>query len=151
MGKNLWKIISLTLIIVIIIAISLFYFYKRQLLPPNFIRVSIGHDVLLGEIANTPAERELGLANRHRLSANQGMIFIFDHPDRYGFWMKDTLIPLDMFWIDANKTIVDIKSDVLPETYPEVFTPKELALYVLETNAGYAKSHGIEIGDKINF
>ncbi len=115
------------------------------------IQISIGHDNLIAEVAETEAERQLGLGNRKQLAADAGMLFVFNHPERYGFWMKDTLIPLDMIWIDENKKIVDIKSDVLPSSYPKVFYPQSTALYVLETSAFFATKHELKIGDKLIF
>lgn len=117
----------------------------------KFVKVFVGHIMILAETAETPAERELGLGGRENLAENHGMLFIFDIPDYYGFWMKDTLVPLDMIWIDQNKKVIDIKQDVLPTTFPEVFYPKERALYVLETRAGAVQSGQINIGDLVSF
>ena len=74
------------------------------------------------------------------------MLFVFAKPDYYGFWMKDTLIPLDMFWLDDKGQVVSMALDVATSSYPAVFYPTEPALYVLETNAGFARAHGIATG-----
>ena len=103
------------------------------------------------EYAVTPDERAIGLSNREFLATGTGMLFIFDTEDIYSFWMKDTLIPLDILWINSNMDVVYIKRNALPESYlknpPDVFTPDANALYVLETNAG--ELDDIEVGDRV--
>ena len=74
------------------------------------------------------------------------MLFVFPKDDRYGFWMKDMLIPLDMFWLNAQGHVVYIAENVATSTYPNVFYPTEPARYVLETVAGFARVHNIVIG-----
>ncbi len=105
------------------------------------------------EIAQTAAEREKGLMFREKLNSENGMLFVFPQSKVYGFWMKNTLIPLDIIWIDENKTIVDVKEDVLPckEEKCEVYYPNKEALYVLEINAGLAKEKNLSVGEKVEF
>jgi len=111
----------------------------------------VNNNVLNIEIANTPQEREHGLCCRKLLPANAGMLFVYDMPGDYHYWMKDTLIPLDMYWIDASKTIIHIESNVPPASYPKIFGASSPALYVLETNAGYAAKHKIQVGSRVSF
>ncbi len=92
-----------------------------------------------------------GLSGRESLSFNEGMFFVFQKPDKYGFWMKDMLFPLDIIWIDQNFNIVHIENVVVPETYPKIFTPESDSLYVLEIKAGEVQKLGIKIGDKVKF
>ena len=77
------------------------------------------------------------------------MLFVFEKEDVYQFWMKDTLIPLDMIWIDEGGKIVFIKENAEPcESEPcESFVPDGKAKYVLEINGGMTKLRGIDIGD----
>ena len=105
------------------------------------------------EIAQTAAEREKGLMFREELNNEKGMLFIFPQSEKYGFWMKNTLIPLDIIWIDENKTIVDIKENAMPCKVKkcEVYYPDKEALYVLEINAGLAKEKNLSVGDKVDF
>lgn len=107
---------------------------------------TLGGVSLTVELATTSAAQQLGLGGRTNLPANHAMLFIFKTPGYYGFWMKDTLIPLDMFWLDGSSTVVSFKEDIQPDTYPEVFYPEVPARYVLETNAGFAVAHGIATG-----
>lgn len=102
------------------------------------------------EIADTPSERERGLMNREDLGENSGMFFIFDSEGEYSFWMKNTLIPLDLIWISENLEVVDVKTaePCAPE-FCDIYTPKGSAKYVLEINAGEAERFGITTGEKI--
>lgn len=114
-------------------------------------RLYIGHTVLSLLIADTPALQEKGLGGRLSLRKDFGMLFIFDHPDSYGFWMKDMNFSLDLFWISADWRIVTIKEDVSPLSYPEAFFPDAPARYVLETNAGFARAARVKVGDRVTF
>lgn len=66
------------------------------------------------EIAKTVIERAKGLMFREKLDENKGMLFIFPTVEKHGFWMKNTLIPLDIIWIDESNKVVYIKKNVLP-------------------------------------
>lgn len=98
------------------------------------------------DYATTTAARERGLGGRTSLPGDYGMLFVFPKDDRYGFWMKDTLVPLDMFWLDDKGQVVYIAQDVATSTYPSVFYPSAPARYVLETIAGFARAHSIATG-----
>jgi uncharacterized membrane protein (UPF0127 family) len=104
------------------------------------------------EIADTESKRRLGLMFRKNLPENQGMLFIFEREDRYSFWMKNMQISLDIIWIDKDKRIVDIKTNVPPcNDYCEGLTPRDKAQYVLEVNTGFAEKNIIKIGDRVDF
>ena len=103
------------------------------------------------ELAETPDEVTIGLMHRESLDEDAGMLFIFEDEDFRYFWMKNTLIPLDMIFIDSTLTIVDIKKDVQPcEADPcPLYPSADIAMYVLEVNAGFSEKNGIGIGDKV--
>jgi len=105
------------------------------------------------EIANTPKEHAIGLMNRKYLDSDSGMLFIFNAEDKYFFWMKNTLIPLDIIWLDKNKKIVFIKQNAKPcEADPcKTFGPNKNAKYVLEINNGLAEKIGIEEENYLEF
>jgi uncharacterized protein len=105
------------------------------------------------EIADTDAARLRGLQGRFALDEGAGMLFVFPQEDLVSFWMKDTLIPLDMIWLDRDLQVVDIKADVPPcrENPCPVYTPAARALFVLEINAGAAKAFNIKTGEKAVF
>ncbi len=97
------------------------------------------------EVADTDAKRERGLMFRTSMPADHGMIFIFDTADKYGFWMKNTEIPLDILFLDDAAKIVDIRT---MQPHDETPTPPDSpALFAIELNAGTAQSLSIGKGD----
>ena len=104
------------------------------------------------EIAKTESERERGLMNRSTLEEGRGMFFIFDKQGTYPFWMKNTLIPLDIIWIGANNKVVYIAENVQPckTIICPLINPGVPAKYVLEVNANISKSLDLKIGDKVD-
>ena len=105
------------------------------------------------EIATNDLERAQGLQNRQKLDEDKGMLFIFSYQDVYPFWMKSTLIPLDIIWLDYNKRIVHIKHNAPPCQTPlcPTYTPSEDAIYVVELNGGVAEKINLKIGDVGSF
>ena len=101
------------------------------------------------DIADTPAEQEQGLSGRPPLAPDTGMIFIFDKPDNYGFWMKDMNFPLDIIWISSDLHIIHIEKNLTPQTYPTVYYPNVPTQYVLEISAGQTDQNNIKIGDLV--
>lgn len=100
------------------------------------------------EIAETHDEKAKGLMFRESLCDNCGMLFVFGDLDYRSFWMKNTLIPLDIIFVDDNFLIVDIKYEV-PCTTEICDTYSNKAKYVLEVNGGFTKENNINVGDKI--
>ncbi len=105
------------------------------------------------EVADTDLKRKIGLMNRTSLAANAGMLFVFPVQGQVNFWMKNTLIPLDMIFINANRQIVHIVENVQPCQVSDcpIVNSKADARYVVELNAGKAKEMGILPGDKVNW
>ena len=104
------------------------------------------------EIAADDPTREQGLMFRDRLADDRGMIFFFAQKGVYSFWMKNTLIPLDMTWIDGDRKVVFVATDVPPcqaDPCPSYGPTKEEALYVLETAPGVMKKHGVAVGSTL--
>jgi len=103
------------------------------------------------EIADTPQERARGLMYKTSLKENEGMLFVFDKPGIYGFWMKNTLIPLDIIWLDKSKEVVFIKENAQPclKENCSVFKNQKPAKYILEINAGKVKELNLKVGDKL--
>ncbi|MCF7866523.1 DUF192 domain-containing protein [Candidatus Woesearchaeota archaeon] len=104
------------------------------------------------EIVNTPETRQIGLMNREYLPENEGMLFIFEKSGNYPFWMKNTLIPLDIIWINQNKKIEKIMSATPCKEEPcTIYDPEKQALYVLEINANITAEKNMKEGDTIEF
>lgn len=102
------------------------------------------------EIADSEDSRARGLMFRKELPEESGMFFIFPGDGVYSFWMKNTLIPLDIIWLDKDFKVVHIKSFVPPcESFNcPSYNPELEARYVLEVNAGFASFYQIKINEK---
>ena len=111
------------------------------------VKVNIDNKTYTFEVAETEAELKNGLMFREVLDAESGMFFIFDRSDYLTFYMKDTLIPLDIAFIDNDLTIVDIQP--LNPLDMTLVVSKAKAIYALEVNRGFFQRVGLRIGDKI--
>ena len=139
-------------IIFIFLFLILFVFFigcsKEQ---EETVTITINNIEIEAEIADEPVELNTGLMLRDHLPAFNGMWFIFPQQDTLKFWMKNTLIPLDIIYVDNGYKIVDIKHNVPPcdtspcPTYPSILP----AQYVLEVNAGFTEQYNIREGDTI--
>ena len=102
------------------------------------------------ELATTSVERERGLMYRDFLDFDSGMLFVFEREGIYDFWMKNTLIPLDIIWIDSNGVVVFIEENVEPcVDNCSIFKSDREAKYVLEVNSGVVERIGLEVGNKL--
>jgi len=105
------------------------------------------------ELALTPKERSQGLMFRESLADNQGILLVYEEEGKRGIWMKNTLIPLDIIWINKDKEVVFISENTQPCKEVEdchLITPPEEAKYVLEINGGISKDIGLVAGDKLD-
>jgi uncharacterized protein len=102
------------------------------------------------EVADNDAEREQGLMYRDTMAENAGMLFLMDTEDMQAFWMKNTIISLDIMFVDSERRIVNIHKNCKPYSLDQLPSSKP-ALYVVEVNAGYSEKYGIKAGDLISF
>lgn len=105
--------------------------------------VYIGGVPLSVELAVTPEQHEQGLSGREFMGYNRGMLFVFEKPGRYRIWMKDMLMPIDVFWVSADGVVVDLWEEAQPESYPFIFEPTLEAQYIIEAPAGFARVYNI--------
>lgn len=108
------------------------------------------------EVADSPDERTQGLMFRESLPENHGMVFVYDEAEPRSFWMKNTLIPLDMIFVAENGTVVDVEHADPPEPNVsdedlERYTSDAPAKYVIELEQGFANETGIEPGADVEF
>jgi uncharacterized membrane protein (UPF0127 family) len=102
------------------------------------------------ELARTPESRERGLMFREHMAADAGMLFLFDQPSLQTFWMKNTLIPLDMIFLSPDREIVGIVQNAEPLTLTGRGV-NEPSQFVLEINGGLAAQLGIRTGQRMQF
>lgn len=103
-------------------------------------------------VAKSEEDRQIGLSKHERLEEDHGMIFIFNKPSNYSFWMKGMKFPIDILYIRENKIVTIYKDQKLESSgSPTVLTPKEEADKVLEINAGLSDKYKFKEGDKVKF
>ncbi len=110
-------------------------------------RLQIGKHSLKVEVAATDPQRQRGLMHRKRLGRDEGMLFVFDEPAYHSMWMKDTLIPLSVAFVDAAGTILNIL-DMEPQTLDSHMSAGP-AVYAIETNKGWFAQKKIKAGDRV--
>ncbi len=102
------------------------------------------------ELAETPDKRHTGLMYRDNMEESQGMLFIFDKEEPQGFYMKNTIMPLDIIFINGKKEIVKIYKHTTPYSEEDLPSLKPI-LYVVEVKAGFTDKYNIKEGDFIDW
>ena len=114
-------------------------------------QIKIGGREIKAEVVDNEESRMKGLSGRESLCNNCSMLFVFEKPDIYPFWMKEMKFAIDIIWIN-NHQIVEITRGLPPPTETgqiASYTPKTAADLVLEVNAGFAAKNQIKIGDEV--
>ena len=111
------------------------------------IPLNAGMHIIQAEVAQTPAQRQIGLMNRPTMGANEGMLFVFEAPSQQCFWMKNTLLPLSIAFLADDGTVVNIE-EMKPQTLDSHCSRKEVR-YALEMNAGWFARRGIKTGTRL--
>lgn len=152
------KIVFIILIVLILLIISIKINNEKimdindKIIGQTSTQLTIDNKVLNIEIARTPEEHARGLMFREELNENDGMLFIFDDEEIRYFWMKNTLIPLDIIFIDKNKRIINIEHAIpCVSASCENYVSKDVAKYVLEVNGGFSEKNNLTIGKIIYF
>jgi uncharacterized membrane protein (UPF0127 family) len=118
--------------------------------PRVLIETDAGEVEVAVEVADDDAERQVGLMNRESLPADAGMIFLFEEDSSGGFWMKNTLIPLSIAFVDSGGTILRILDMEPCEADPcEIYDPAVFYRSALEVNKGAFDRLGVEEGDRL--
>ncbi len=152
--------IQVGLLIMIILA-ALYATFNPQVMgnltflptPAKTQQIKIDDTAINADVADTPAARQAGLSGRQSLDPNSGMLFVFQDPKIYQFWMKGMHFSLDFIFIRSGK-VVDILSNVPFPADPNatdlpVYAPTIPIDMMLEVNAGFANAHNIKIGDTV--
>ncbi|MBP9818210.1 DUF192 domain-containing protein [Candidatus Shapirobacteria bacterium] len=148
MSKNIFLI---SLIIIGCTIVYLVFFDRR---PSNILKLKLGNKLFNLETATTIPQQTIGLMNRTSLPENSGMIFIFNINFTQTFWMKNTLIPLDIIFVTSEGIVTNIEH-ALPEAKDDqgnfiTYKSTTPARYVIEINAGLSDEIGLKPGDKID-
>ncbi len=116
---------------------------------PVTVTTASGTHVIQTEVAATFEEKQRGMMFRTEMGADEGMIFPYDEPEMLGFWMRNTVLPLDIIFIDEDRTVINI-ADGIPYNEESVYSDRE-AIAVLELIGGRSEELGIEAGDSIEW
>jgi len=147
------KILLVLLLLGVIVSVIMFATKESSHAPEG--KVCFQNNCFHVELAQNPDQWQQGLMFRTHLDKNQGMLFVYPVEETYSFWMKNTLIPLDIIWMSKNKEVVFVKENAQPcgEGVCEPINPPSAAQYVLEVNAGTVQEIGLKTGDTaaINF
>ena len=131
-----------------LLSMSLAAFAQQTPTEFRVIPLSAGIHVIQAEVAGAPAERERGLMYRKQLGPNQGMVFLFDEPARQCMWMRNTLIPLSVAFIDNDGRVINVE-EMAAET-DDSHCAGRPARYALEMNKGWFAKHGITVGARVS-
>ncbi len=116
--------------------------------------VTVNNFKLVADLALTQEQQTKGLAVKNTMNESQGMLFVFQQPSPESFWMKNMKFPIDIIWMDANRSVVYIAPDLKP--CPTLggcpgYVPTKESLYVLETTAGFSHRHDVKLGTQMSF
>lgn len=145
MRKSLFRTISFAIANITCFAAPAF---AQQAIRFPVASLTSGIHVIKAEVAANDAQRERGLMFREKMGQNEGMVFLFNTPTSVCMWMKNTLIPLSVAFIDADGKIINIE-DMEPQT-TESHCAKKPAQYALEMNRGWFKQKNIKPNSVIN-
>ena len=135
----------------VLVLVALVALYMLNNFRPTT-EVKISSNVFKARLAMTESERVQGLSGVEKLGANEALLMVFDTDEKWGIWMNDMKIPLDIVWLDGNKKVIYIVTDASPDLgTSKTFKPKDAARYVLEVPAGTVKKSAIKIGDEAAF
>jgi uncharacterized protein len=151
-------LLAFLLFIIVAGALYLIQNYSKEGKTLTFFKktpiVTINKQSFKVAVALSQQERETGLSKTKSISPNQGMIFLFEKPDYYPFWMKNMKFPIDIIYINRDK-IVTIRNNVFPpkdnKENPIVYTPSEPADKVLEIQANISQKYNFRNGDKVKY
>lgn len=145
-----WLFLLIISIIIVIISIIIFFLFMKNK-NENIKKVCINDNCFNVEVAKTAEEKANGLMFRESMDKDKGMLFIYEEEGFYSFWMKNTLIPLDIIWIDKDQKIIYIEKNAQPckTNICKSYGPDQKSKYILEINAGLTDNLKIKPEDKI--
>ena len=111
------------------------------------VALSAGMHNIVAEVAGTPLQRQTGMMMRTEMAQHEGMLFVFDEPQRQCFWMRNTLLPLSIAFVDNSGRIVNV-AEMQPKS-DDSHCSSEPVRYVLEMNKGWFSKRGLKAGDKL--
>ena len=136
-----------------LIAAAILYFYPAIINMLWETEDDEAQELIIGNEASNDQWTK-GLSVKDALDENEAMLFVFGNEGEHTFWMKDMKFPIDIIWLDGNKTVVHIEHNLQPCGYGllcPTYKPSQDSLYVLETVGGFAEKHDVIQGTQIQF
>ncbi len=151
--KKIILAFTVLLVIVVAIVIGQNYFRNRNIFETTTRPTATINDKTFQlMLAKTPQEKEIGLSDTENLAENTGMLFLFDSPNLYPFWMKNMKIPIDIIFVNGDEIVTIFDNVQPPQDSTEnliIYRPDEPSDKVLEINAGLSEDYGFKKGDKV--
>lgn len=144
---SIWFLCIVSLVACVVVIGTLSAGKKESSTVPVIIR----NTTFTVRLADSEPARTQGLSGVKHLGEQEGMLFVFDGDDKWGIWMKDMHIPIDIIWLDKNRSITHMKQKADPRSFPEVYRPEKQSRYVIELPAGTIEKKGIGVGDMAEF
>ena len=143
------KSIFIVVILLVIALLCLAIFFAKT--NNNIAKVQIGDANYSLELVNTDATRQQGLSGKPNLEPNTGMLFDFKQNGYWQIWMKEMNFAIDILWLNNQKQVVGVKTEALPQNYPESYGAEQQSQYVIELPAGSVNERNIKIGDTLTW
>ena len=124
--------------------------FLRKTNDGDRVNLKFNNQIISAVVARSNAKQESGLMNVTNLPEKEGMLFVFDDLQPRTFWMKDTLISLDIIYLDENLKVVNLYDYTAPNQTTVVYPSQLPSAYVLELNGGEAKKLNLAIGDSLS-
>src|SRR4030067_3857506 len=146
--SNLSKAVTAILVLLFLAGIGFFLLPKLgyNIIPPKKPIAIIKNQKIELLVVRSQKEKEIGLSSHKNLPNNQGMLFPFDKPGYYSFWMKNMKFPIDIIYINDNKIVTiyeNAKVPIVSQGNPPIYNPTSPADTVLEINAGLSKKYNL--------
>ena len=143
------KSIFIVVILLVIALLCLAIFFAKT--NNNIAKVQIGDVNYSLELVNTDTTRQQGLSGKPNLQPNTGMLFDFKQDGYWQIWMKEMNFAIDILWLNNQKQVVGVKTEALPQNYPESYGAEQQSQYVIELPAGSVNERNIKIGDTLTW
>lgn len=138
---------NIRLLLGLAVVIFITVFIVTLLISKKGTQVLLNGQTFKVDVAKTDSQLQVGLSNRKQIGENQGMLFLFETPSYYSFWMKEMKFPIDIIYINGDKVTTVIENAKPPSSSSEqliIYEPQDKSDKVLEINAGLARKYNIK-------
>lgn len=143
--ENLRLLLGIAVVLFVVVLLVTLLLNKKST------AVVAGEQTFRVRVAETDKDRQIGLSNKNKLGEDEGMLFVFDKPDYYSFWMKEMKFPIDIVYLNGDKVITVIENALPPLNNQElkIYQPTEPSDRVLEIKSGLSGKYNIKKGTSL--